>query len=469
MDFVQRLILLFVFLLPSLMPGTALANYNKTFTRYKLVIYNTYHQSTTDACNYFLTVKEAAYPTENMSIVGCTEVQVSVKSGASTYYNSAITKYGSCNGVESEWGTGICTGSCVAPQVLQPNGTCAAPQPPSCTYPELLQPDGTCKNPCYSKKGQSTSYGSTSPVSGDVCVSSCVVRMDEGECFGATPAMRCYYEGRFTGDPCQGSPGGSPSSPTPPPPEPTVDDCVKQGKTWGTVSGGTVVCVSKGTAGGTPSTTTGTPSSSSTTQGGTNVDGSTKPSTSGSSSSTTSQTYNSDGSVTSNTQSTTTNPDGSTTTSNESKTESMADFCKDNPTVNACVQRDQGTFSGSCDTGFTCEGDAAQCAIARETHRRNCELYKDDSVLTSKFNEAKNDNGSTNPSATANVQAVHVPTSLDATSPFGGQCNQDVTINVAGSSVTIPFSAWCDVLNALGYLFLACAYISAAYILGSAV
>jgi len=73
-------------------------------------------------------------------------------------------------------------------------------------------------------------------------------------------------------------------------------------------------------------------------------------------------------------------------------TTTLGNFCASNPGSPFCVFGQGGSdgggscetppcgtgtsssFGGSCGGGFTCEGDAIQCAIAREQHRRMCEL-----------------------------------------------------------------------------------------------
>jgi len=147
------------------------------------------------------------------------------------------------------------------------------------------------------------------------------------------------------------------------------------------------------------------------------------------------------------------------------------DFCELHPTSFIC--KNSSVNKGSCSngvlSGFSCEGDVSLCVIAQSEAENACLISSTDDALTNKYNEAKNDNPSNNPSLPQNATTINIPTALDDSSPYAGQCNPDTVISFNGASVTIPFSKWCDVLNALGYLFLACAYISAAIILGGAI
>jgi len=47
------------------------------------------------------------------------------------------------------------------------------------------------------------------------------------------------------------------------------------------------------------------------------------------------------------------------------------DYCKKFPNDSKCIK---SSFGGSCGGAFNCNGDAIQCAIAREQHTRNCAL-----------------------------------------------------------------------------------------------
>lgn len=456
MDFIQRIALLFLFSIPAFLPNTAHADYSATIIFWKLF---PAHEQTSKfstsqlACSHDISLhpaSDAPYTLQNNGDGNCVFTD---KYGQSRNHTPA--KYKTCNGVDYAWAA--------APG----NGLCAGTYTPSCTAPLVLDTaTNTCVDPCAPKANQPESYFSNTAGGGDSCVGGCVVRMDSGDCGSNTAGQTgCFYDGHYTGTSCTGSESGQSSTEEEAPNSPEYD-CVKQGKSWGTVNG-TVVCVAAGTSGSSP-TTNYAPSTSTSSSNSTTSNGSTT-TTSSDSSGTKQTTFNDDGTVTTTESTNTTNSDGTQSTNQTEHTEPVADFCRDNPNVQQCKAADKGSFGGSCDAGFTCDGDAAQCAIAREIHTRNCEIFKEDADMTNKFNEAKNDNGSTNPAATANIQTVNIPTTLDATSPYAGQCNQDVTVSIAGSSVTIPFSAWCDVLNALGYLFLACAYISAAIILGGAV
>lgn len=136
-----------------------------------------------------------------------------------------------------------------------------------------------------------------------------------------------------------------------------------------------------------------------------------------------------------------TNPDGST----EEKPRDT--FCAENPESPMCVK---GTFGGSCGSGFSCEGDAIQCAIAKEQHQQNCKIFGEDKDLNSLTNKALNgndDNSADN--LRANAQQVHVGMLDDGGFGWSRACPPDPSFDVPGGSFSIPFSKVCTPLEVL--------------------
>lgn len=147
--------------------------------------------------------------------------------------------------------------------------------------------------------------------------------------------------------------------------------------------------------------------------------------------------------------------------------EKVKDFCETNP--NSMICKNSQINIGSCNKGspigFQCDGDAIFCGIAKSQLMSYCASQEKDDALVTSYDTMKTENGSKSPSNSANIGNINLPTSLNASSPYGAQCNPDVTVLVASSTVTLPFSAWCPYLMALGYLFLSMAYISGAVII----
>ena len=139
---------------------------------------------------------------------------------------------------------------------------------------------------------------------------------------------------------------------------------------------------------------------------------------------------------------TTTNPDGSTDEKPEQE------FCKENPDAPQCKKSNWG---GSCGS-FTCDGDAIQCAIAREQHKTNCKLF--DEKNGHKLTQAALD-GTDEQSADklkAKAEQIKMPEKFSQTG-FGWShvCPPDpeIPLGFVNHSFRIPFSRICSPLNVL--------------------
>ena len=139
---------------------------------------------------------------------------------------------------------------------------------------------------------------------------------------------------------------------------------------------------------------------------------------------------------------TTTNPDGSTDEKPEQE------FCKENPDAPQCKKSNWG---GSCGS-FTCDGDAIQCAIAREQHQRNCKLF-DEKTSHPAYQAAVD--GTDDQSADklkGKAEQISVGTNFDQ-SGFGWAkgcpADPEIALGFVQQSFTIPFSRICGPLEAL--------------------
>jgi hypothetical protein len=180
-------------------------------------------------------------------------------------------------------------------------------------------------------------------------------------------------------------------------------------------------------------------------------------------------THDGSGTVTSTTTTSTTKTDANgTTTTEEGKTEkkeSQESFCKENPTVAFCKN---GKWGGGCDA-FTCEGDAVQCAIAKEIHQRNCEAAKSNAYTDmTDAAQAGTDNASTYIQAQKDAAALDVNArfsqSLDP-SPIAASCPSSRSVALpGGNSLEISFEKPCEIAGWLGHFVQAFAYLFAALI-----
>ena len=145
-------------------------------------------------------------------------------------------------------------------------------------------------------------------------------------------------------------------------------------------------------------------------------------------------------------------------------TDPMKPFCTDNPTSIICKT---SMISGTCEA-VACDGDAVQCAMAREQAKRNCELM-DKATPLSTIGIAATVAGlkpSDHPGAPGNVASVGLP-ALSDVPLFGssGGCPADVTVRLGAQTVVIPFSAMCSSLAMIGLALKGLAYFAAVFII----
>ncbi|PUA96082.1 hypothetical protein C8C99_0888 [Acidovorax sp. 107] len=160
-----------------------------------------------------------------------------------------------------------------------------------------------------------------------------------------------------------------------------------------------------------------------------------------------------------------------TTTTTSTSTTSKPGFCQENPSSKLCKdgKEDGSSFGGSCSGGFTCEGDAIQCAMAQEQHRRACKLFDDkDSPEYKLYDAEKNKTGKVTGTLEGN-RTVNIGTTLSTTDQFlggGGTCPADDVIDLGdGQTFAIPYSKLCPFLAMLGNVLLIVASISSVFII----
>ena len=127
----------------------------------------------------------------------------------------------------------------------------------------------------------------------------------------------------------------------------------------------------------------------------------------------------------------------------------------------------QGSFSGSCAASFACDGDAIQCAIAKEQHIRNCKLFDDPSDESRLYDAEKVKDP--NRDVTADLpgnETIDVSGKISYENVLGGgSCIADLNVMVMRQSITLPISRICPELGYLGYVLVAVASLVAARII----
>lgn len=127
---------------------------------------------------------------------------------------------------------------------------------------------------------------------------------------------------------------------------------------------------------------------------------------------------------------------------------------------------DDSMFSGSCMAGFVCEGDAIQCAIAREQHHRACKLFEDKSPESDLYDKEKGKEGEQTKDLPGNREES-MANRISTADAFGsGQCIQDLSVIVGGRSISLPFSKICPSLAIIGNIMVAVSLLLAIRIVG---
>jgi hypothetical protein len=137
-------------------------------------------------------------------------------------------------------------------------------------------------------------------------------------------------------------------------------------------------------------------------------------------------------------------------------------FCVENPDATICKQ---SSFTQSCNAGtaaVACDGDAIQCAIAKEQHKRMCQLF-DATGATKTLGDDAIARGDTrandHPGASGNVVTIGNGTSgVDSTDLLSANasCPADEVLTVSGSqTVTVAWSKLCTPVGYLGNILVA--------------
>lgn len=244
----------------------------------------------------------------------------------------------------------------------------------TCSPPEMYY-DGECIADCQSKSGQQFDGAVTlNTLQQNYCWNGCRAQLVAGVkggsiCnggYGSTgvglwwPCDSGTF--RYTGQTC------AQADPALPTQQPNQAKQCPSGTCPGTVNGLTI-CAACGST---------TPRQDITSTTKTNADNSTTTTTT---TTTTTSTGTSTTSTTTNTAPDGT-PTGTSTTTDVKPSDAkndMEDFCALNPTLSICKE---SNFGGACGS-FSCDGDAIQCAMAREQHQRNCSLYDEANSFSS--------------------------------------------------------------------------------------
>lgn len=165
--------------------------------------------------------------------------------------------------------------------------------------------------------------------------------------------------------------------------------------------------------------------------------------------------------TTTTTTTTTTNTTTNTTTTNtttNTTTEGKGSFCEQNKGSKLCSDGDDkgSSFGGTCAAGFKCEGDAIQCAIAQEQHRRACKLFDDQTPESQLYDAEKTKTGKRTDDLPGNETIEFGSSMYNSSNALGaGTCISDLPVEVLGQTVSLPISQICPHLATLRLALLA--------------
>ncbi|MFL9611422.1 virulence factor TspB C-terminal domain-related protein [Methylobacillus sp. Pita2] len=360
--------------------------------------------------------------------------------------------------------------ACPEGQTRQPNGSCAAPP---------VQCEPGCNGVCGTEQAL-TNRGTLA------CFNGCYYGLGDAWGIVISNGKKTWWTDveDNTGVPCDApedeQPDGAEDAPDPAEtPDPCPEcECAKKGMTWGsyTTNGTTtVMCLKPGTPGGKPVDVAPKPTVKTETPAPTPDNPNPEPTTTVTPSPVITITPGSGAGSQPTVTETTTNPDGSTT----STSEPQESYCQKNPNAQLCKEADKenekGSWGGGCGS-WECDGDAANCAMARKIHQDRC----DDIEGMQQFENAATQgqrllHGESDEDVTAYLnregdgnRTINVGSLVSDSGPysFGASCISDVQFSIGGHSVSVPFSKICPYLEMIGYFLLAAAYLAALRIVG---
>lgn len=170
--------------------------------------------------------------------------------------------------------------------------------------------------------------------------------------------------------------------------------------------------------------------------------------------------------------STTTNTQTGSTVNSSSVTTTVdkATYCSQNKTAGACKDEKgenedgNGSFTGNCDSGFQCKGDAITCAIAKKQHADYCEALK--SPEHAAYVAAKAITGKVTDDLPGN-QTINLMDRFSSGDDFigAGSCPPDRSISLLYGELVIPYSQLCPWFTILGNIMVVVSCIAGARII----
>ncbi|PUA99152.1 hypothetical protein C8C99_4033 [Acidovorax sp. 107] len=125
--------------------------------------------------------------------------------------------------------------------------------------------------------------------------------------------------------------------------------------------------------------------------------------------------------------------------------------------------KDPSSFGGQCEA-ITCDGDAIQCAIARDQYKRSCQLMEKESAESQLYGSNKGKEGNQTGELPGN-ETISLSGRIDTSDALGGgSCFGNLNVTVWGQSVVLPLADLCQYLAMLGNILVAVSMLMAARI-----
>lgn len=131
------------------------------------------------------------------------------------------------------------------------------------------------------------------------------------------------------------------------------------------------------------------------------------------------------------------------------------------------LQAQKKTLSGGADCASppVCTGDEITCGLLKETWKRNCKIFEEDSTESILYRSSSTKTGDLTGTLTTNSTVNLGAGNFDQTNLLGtGSCIHDLTVTVMAHPFVLPLSQICSFLSTLGAALLAVSFIVAAKI-----
>lgn len=356
---------------------------------------------------------------------------------------------------------------------------------PDCVAPEQRQPDGTCGSSCYAGNPSEAGFynGRFTTGNAETTVGNRLfpgATLCDGQCLGTVGALltcnakgytvamkaaginppagipvKCTYAITLTGASCTATPEDA---------TPAYDPCYAKGKVTGYVNG-VAVC------GGNAPTQTTTKSTEKGQTANTPV-GSGTPSTTDNPETTKEETTECDDSGCKTvTKEVTKNPDGTTSEKTQEKSQDTTSFCQENPTSPFC--KSASYTDNGCKVAPVCDGDAVQCAQAREAWKARCNAETeptDPSYLLGKTIAEGGADSITSPLDPSNHSGIDVGGIVSTAASqrtLSRSCIRNPSFSALGHSYTMDATLFCQFAGIVGYLMIAASSIIAVRMVAS--